>query len=102
MAKTSTAKSGRLSSKFWKLLGASTDKNQNRSMDQVRASAEFDEKASGLDDEQITKAAKLLDLSALADSADIPQFPEFSAEDTRKVMRDNALGLLGADVSASA
>jgi predicted TIM-barrel fold metal-dependent hydrolase len=28
-------------------------------------------------------------------TADIPQFPEFSAEDTRKVMRDNALGLLG-------
>ena len=28
-------------------------------------------------------------------TADIPQFPEFSAEDTRKVMRDNALDLLG-------
>ena len=69
MAKTSTAKSGQLSSKFWKLLGASTDKNQNRSMDQVRASAEFDEKAAGLDDEQITKAAKLLELAALADAA---------------------------------
>ena len=30
-------------------------------------------------------------------TADIPQFPEFSAEDTRKVMRDNALTLLGKD-----
>src|ERR1700755_1590649 len=28
-------------------------------------------------------------------TADIPQFPEFSLEDTRKVMRDNALELLG-------
>ncbi len=30
-------------------------------------------------------------------TADIPQFPEFSYEDTRKVMRDNALTLLGLD-----
>jgi predicted TIM-barrel fold metal-dependent hydrolase len=35
-------------------------------------------------------------------TADIPQFPEFSYEDTRKVMRDNALELLGANVKASA
>jgi predicted TIM-barrel fold metal-dependent hydrolase len=35
-------------------------------------------------------------------TADIPQFPEFSYEDTRKVMRDNALELLGANVTASA
>jgi preprotein translocase subunit SecA len=80
VAKTSTAKSGRLSSKFWKLLGASTDKNQNRSMNQVRASAEFDDKAAGLDDEQITKAAKLLELSELADAADIPQFLAIARE----------------------
>ncbi len=33
-------------------------------------------------------------------TADIPQFPEFSLEDTRKVMRDNALDLLG-DVTGS-
>ena len=32
-------------------------------------------------------------------TADIPQFPEFSAEDTRKVMRDNALDLLGVNVT---
>ena len=36
----------------------------------------------------------------MAFTADIPQFPEFSAEDTRKVMRDNALDLLGVNVSA--
>jgi predicted TIM-barrel fold metal-dependent hydrolase len=35
-------------------------------------------------------------------TADIPQFPEFSAEDTRKVMRDNALDLLGSNVAARA
>jgi predicted TIM-barrel fold metal-dependent hydrolase len=35
-------------------------------------------------------------------TADIPQFPEFSTEDTRKVMRDNALDLLGVNVPASA
>lgn len=35
-------------------------------------------------------------------TADIPQFPLFSAEDTRKVMRDNALTLLGANVNANA
>ena len=33
----------------------------------------------------------------MAFTADIPQFPEFSAEDTRKVMRDNALDLLGCE-----
>ncbi|MUL49163.1 accessory Sec system translocase SecA2 [Mycobacterium sp. CBMA293] len=98
MAKTSTAKSGRLSSKFWKLLGASTDKNQNRSMDQVRASAEFDDKAAGLDDEQITKAAKLLDLSELAESADIPQFLAIAREAAERTttLRPFDVQLLGA------
>ncbi|MEV0043763.1 amidohydrolase family protein [Nocardia rhamnosiphila] len=32
-------------------------------------------------------------------TADIPQFPEFSYEDTRKVRRDNALDLLGVKIS---
>ncbi|MFE5478485.1 amidohydrolase family protein [Nocardia sp. NPDC056541] len=32
-------------------------------------------------------------------TADIPQFPEFSYEDTRKVMRDNALELIGSNVA---
>ncbi|GCA97504.1 protein translocase subunit SecA 2 [Mycolicibacterium sp. NCC-Tsukiji] len=49
-------------------------------MNQVRASAEFDDKAAGLDDEQITKAAKLLELSELADAADIPQFLAIARE----------------------
>jgi hypothetical protein len=35
-------------------------------------------------------------------TADIPQFPEFRAADTRKVMRDNALDLLGVSVSSAA
>ncbi|MGX9672762.1 accessory Sec system translocase SecA2 [Mycobacterium sp. HM-7] len=98
MAKTSTAKSGRLSSKFWKLLGASTDKNQNRSMNQVQASAEFDEKAAGLDDEQITKAAKLLQLSDLADAADIPQFLAIAREAAERTtgLRPFDVQLLGA------
>ncbi|MCF6390056.1 accessory Sec system translocase SecA2 [Mycobacterium sp. MBM] len=73
--KTSKAsKSGGLSNRFWKLLGASTDKDQARSMTQVRASAKFDEKAAGLDDEQLRKAAGLLNLEDLAESSDIPQF----------------------------
>lgn len=98
MAKTSTAKSGRLSSKFWKLLGASTDKNQNRSMNQVRASAEFDDKAAGLDDEQITMAAKLLELSELADAADIPQFLAIAREAAERTtgLRPFDVQLLGA------
>lgn len=74
-SKTSKAsKSGGLSNRFWKLLGASTDKDQARSMTQVRASAKFDEKAAGLDDEQLRKAAGLLNLEELAESSDIPQF----------------------------
>ena len=35
-------------------------------------------------------------------TADIPQFPEFSYEDTRKVMRENALDLVGLNVAAAA
>ena len=74
MAKTKTRTTGRVSNRFWQLLGASTDKDQARSMAQVRDSAEFDEKAADLDDEQLRKAAGLLNLDDLADSADIPQF----------------------------
>ena len=71
MAKTKTRTSGRVGNRFWKLLGASTDKDQARSMSQVRDSAEFDEKAADLGDEQLRKAAQLLNLDDLADSADI-------------------------------
>lgn len=67
-------------------------------MDHVRASAEFDDKAAGLDDEQITKAAKLLDLSALADSADIPQFLAIAREAAERTtsLRPFDVQLLGA------
>ena len=61
VAKTKTRTSGRVSNRFWKLLGASTDRDQARSMAQVRASEEFDEKAADLDDEQLRKAAQLLE-----------------------------------------
>ncbi len=49
-------------------------------MAQVRASAEFDEKAADLDDEQLRKATQLLNLDDLADSADIPQFLAIARE----------------------
>jgi len=78
--KTTAAQPGRLSSRFWRLLGASTEKNQSRSLAQVRASAEYDEKAAGLNDEQLRKAAQLLRLDDLAESADIPQFLAIARE----------------------
>nr|PZN24240.1 MAG: accessory Sec system translocase SecA2 [Mycolicibacterium hassiacum] len=98
VAKTKTRTSGRLSSRFWRLLGASTEREQARSMAKVRASAEFDDKAAGLDDEQLRKAAKLLDLSDLADSADIPQFLAIAREAaTRTIsLRPFDVQLLGA------
>lgn len=98
MAKSSTAKQGRLSSKFWKLLGASTDKDQGRSMDLVRASAEFTDKAAELDDEQLAKAAKLLELSTLAEAADVPQFLAIAREAAERTtsLRPFDVQLLGA------
>ena len=80
MAKSSTAKPGRLSSTFWKLLGASTEKDQSRSLALVKQSAEFDRKAADLDDAQLRKAAKLLELDDLAESRDIPQFLAIARE----------------------
>src|SRR5690349_18173248 len=62
------------------MLGASTDRDQASSMAQVRDSAEFDAKAADLDDEQLLKAAKLLNLDDLAESADIPQFLAIARE----------------------
>jgi preprotein translocase subunit SecA len=69
-----------LSSKFWKLLGATTERNEARSLSEVTGAAKFEEKASGLDDEQLTKAARLLQLEDLADAADIPQFLAIARE----------------------
>ncbi|MDV3126235.1 accessory Sec system translocase SecA2 [Mycobacterium sp. 21AC1] len=80
MPKTSSAKPGRVSSKFWKLLGASTERNQSRSLSEVKGAADFEDKAAALDDEQLTKAAKLLHLEDLADSSDIPQFLALARE----------------------
>jgi preprotein translocase subunit SecA len=78
--KTTSALSGRLSSRFWRLLGASTEINQSRSLAQVTASSEYEEKAAGLDDQQLRKAAGLLELDDLAESPDIPQFLAIARE----------------------
>jgi preprotein translocase subunit SecA len=106
VAKTKTRTSGRVSNRFWKLLGASTDKDQTRSMAQVRATADFDEKAAGLDDDQLRKAAKLLNLDDLSDSADIPQFLAIAREASERkttlkpfdVQLQGALRMLAGDV----
>ncbi|MDT7735601.1 MAG: preprotein translocase subunit SecA [Mycobacterium sp.] len=98
MPKTTSSSSGRLSSRFWRLLGASTEKNQGRSLSQVTASAEYDEKAAGLDDEQLRKAAGLLNLDDLADADDIPQFLAIAREAGERVtgLRPFDVQLLGA------
>ncbi|KUH93253.1 accessory Sec system translocase SecA2 [Mycobacterium sp. IS-3022] len=98
MAKTKTRNSGRVSSRFWRLLGASTDRDQAQSMDQVRSSAEFEEKAAALDDEQLRKAAKLLNLDDLAESTDIPQFLAIAREAAERatLLRPFDVQLLGA------
>jgi preprotein translocase subunit SecA len=105
VAKTKTRTSG-VSNRFWKLLGASTDKDQGRSMAQVRAAAEFDEKAADLDDAQLRKAATLLNLDDLADSSDIPQFLAIAREASERtttlrpfdVQLQGALRMLAGDV----
>jgi preprotein translocase subunit SecA len=98
VAKTTSARPGRLSSKFWKLLGASTEKNQSRSLAQVNASTEFDEKAAKLDDDQLREAAGLLVLDDLAESGDISQFLAIAREaaDRATSLRPFDVQLLGA------
>ncbi|MGK2866273.1 MAG: accessory Sec system translocase SecA2 [Mycobacterium sp.] len=97
-SKSGGSKSGGLSNRFWKLLGASTDKDQARSMAQVQASAKFDEKAAGLDDEQLRKAAGLLNLDELAAASDIPQFLAIVREASERsiALRPFDVQLLGA------
>jgi len=73
-SKTGTPGQGRLSRGFWRLLGATDEKVKARSMAEVSAAAEFADKAEGLDDEQLAKAARLLNLEDLALSTDAPQF----------------------------
>lgn len=67
-------------------------------MEQVRAAAEFDDKAADLDDEQLRKAATLLELEDLADSADIPQFLAIAREASERAtgLRAFDVQLLGA------
>jgi preprotein translocase subunit SecA len=98
VSRTSTRTPGRLSNKFWKLLGASTEKDQSKSLAQVKASAEFDKKAADLDDEQLAKAATLLELDTLSEAADIPQFLAVAREAAERAttLRPFDVQLLGA------
>ncbi len=98
MPKTTSSTSGRLSGRFWRLLGASTEKNQGRSLSQVTDSAEYDQKAAGLDDEQLRKAAGLLKLDDLAESDDVPQFLAIAREAAERAtgLRPFDVQLLGA------
>ena len=98
MSKTTRAQPGRLSSRFWRLLGASTEKNQSRSLTLVTASEEYDEEAAELDDEKLRKAADLLKLDDLAESEDIPQFLAIAREAGERAtgLRPFDVQLLGA------
>ncbi len=75
------------------MLGASTDKVKAQSMAEVDASREFDAKAQGLDDEQLARAAQLLNLEGLAQSPDMPQFLAIARE-----AAERAIGLRPFDV----
>ncbi|HEU0192412.1 MAG TPA: accessory Sec system translocase SecA2 [Mycobacterium sp.] len=92
-ADATSARPGRLSGKFWKLLGASTEKNQARSLAEVAAADEYTEKAAALDDKQLSKAARLLNLKDLAASPDMPQFLALARE-----AADRSIGLRPFDV----
>ncbi len=98
MSKTTSSSSGRLSGRFWRLLGANAEKNQSRSLAQVTASADYDEKAAELDDEQLRKAAGLLELDDLAEADDIPQFLAIAREAGERAtgLRPFDVQLLGA------
>jgi len=98
VSKTTSSSSGRVSGRFWRLLGANTEKNQGRSLSQVTASADYDEKAAGLDDEQLRKAAGLLDLDDLAEADDVPQFLAIAREAAERAtgLRPFDVQLLGA------
>jgi preprotein translocase subunit SecA len=91
-------KPGRLGSTFWKLMGASTERDQSRSLALVMRSNSFDKKAADLDDKQLRKASKLLELDALAESYDIPQFLAIAREAAERTtnLRPFDVQLLGA------
>jgi preprotein translocase subunit SecA len=96
--KTTRAQPGSLSSRFWRLLGASTEKNRSRSLSQVTDASEYDEEAAGLTDVQLRKAAGLLKLEDLAESEDIPQFLAIAREAGERAtdLRPFDVQLLGA------
>ncbi len=98
MPKTTRAQPGSLSSRFWRLLGASTEKNRSRSLAQVTDSSDYDEEAAGLTDEQLRKAAGLLNLDDLAESEDVPQFLAIAREAAERAttLRPFDVQLLGA------
>ena len=98
MPKTARAEPGRLSGRFWRLLGASTEKNQTRSLAEVTASSEYDKEAADLNDEKLRKAAGLLNLDDLADSDDISQFLAIAREAGERAtgLRPFDVQLLGA------
>ncbi len=98
MPKTTRAQPGRLNSRFWRLIGASTEKNQSRSLTQVTASEEYKEEAADLNDEKLRKAASLLKLEDLAESEDIPQFLAIAREAGERAtgLRPFDVQLLGA------
>jgi preprotein translocase subunit SecA len=98
VSKTTQAQPGRLSSRFWRLLGASTEKNRTRSLAEVTASSEYDEEAAALSDEKLLKATGLLKLGDLAESEDITQFLAIAREAAERStgLRPFDVQLLGA------
>ncbi|HTY34188.1 accessory Sec system translocase SecA2 [Mycobacterium sp.] len=98
MSKTTRIQPGRLSSRFWGLLGASTEKNRSRSLSDVTSSSEYDKEAADLSDEKLRKATGLLKLDDLAESADIPQFLAIAREAAERTtgLRPFDVQLLGA------
>jgi preprotein translocase subunit SecA len=98
VSKTTRTQPGRLSSRFWRLLGASTEKNRSRSLTDVTASAEYDKEAADLSDEKLRKATGLLKLDDLAESSDIPQFLAIAREAAERTtgLRPFDVQLLGA------
>lgn len=75
-------------------------------MAQVEAAANFEEKAADLNDEQLRKAAQLLNLKAMAEADDIPQFLAIAREASERttdlrpfdVQLQGALRMLAGDV----
>jgi preprotein translocase subunit SecA len=98
VSKTTGKQEGRLSSRFWRLLGASTEKNRSRSLEQVTTSSDFDDEAADLNDEQLRKATGLLNLDDLAESDDISQFLAIARESAERStgLRPFDVQLLGA------